>query len=55
MSERSKRALLGSGILDISSTDISGISMAGEVFMNPKNGTFAHYQCINQHLLQFHH
>ena len=55
MSERSKRALLGSGILEISSSDISGISMAGEVFINPKNGTFAHFQCINQHLLQFHH
>ena len=55
MSERSKRALLGSGILDISSSDISGISMVGEVFINPKNGTFAHFHCINQHLLQFHH
>ena len=55
MSERSKRALLGSGILDISSSDISGISMAGEVSINPKNETFAHFQRINQHVLQFHH
>ena len=51
MSQRGKRALLVSGILDISSSDISGISMAGEVFINPKNGIFAHFQCINQHLL----
>ena len=55
MSQRGKRALLGSGILDISSSDISGISMAGEVSINPKNETFAHFQRINQHVLQFHH
>ena len=55
MSQRGKRALLVSGILDISSSDISGISMAGEVSINPKNETFAHFQCINTHLLQFHH
>ena len=55
MSQRGKRALLVSGILDISSSDISGISMAGEVSINPKNETFAHFQRINQHVLQFHH
>ena len=51
MSQRGKRALLGSGILDISSSDISGISMAGEVSINPKNETFAHFQFINQHVM----
>ena len=51
MSQRGKRALLGSGILDISSSDISGISMAGEVSINPKNETFAHFQCIDQHVM----
>ena len=55
MSQKGKRALLVSGILDISSSDISGISMAGEVSINPKNKTFAHFQRINQHVLQFHH
>ena len=47
--------MLGSGILDISSSDISGISMAGEVSINPRNETFAHFQRINRHVPQFHH
>ena len=55
MSQRGKRALLVSGILDISSSDISGISMAWEVSINPRNETSAHFQRINQHVPQFHH
>ena len=37
MSERGKTALLGSGILDISSSDISDILMAEEVSICPKD------------------